>query len=89
MEEEKSVVPAQEEVKEFQIKETADAFNKVPSGTTVELKGLTTGSFRYHIVRIAVSLFKPLILDKIRSQKKNCSSCVRTRWAGMRPQQDY
>lgn len=70
MEEEKSIVPVQEEVKEFQIKETADAFNKVPSGTTVELKGLTTGSFRYHIVRIAVSLFKPLILDKIRVTKE-------------------
>ena len=48
MEEEKSIVPVQEEVKDFQIKEIADVFNKAPSGTTVELNALTTGSYRYH-----------------------------------------
>jgi len=70
MEEEKSIVPVQEEVKEFQLKEIADVFNKAPSGTTVELNALTTGSYRYHIVRIGVSLFKPLILDDIRVTKE-------------------
>ncbi len=69
-EEEKAIVPVQEEVAEFQLKEIADVFNKAPSGTTIELNTLTTGSFRYHVVRIAVSLFKPLILDNIRVTKE-------------------
>lgn len=68
-EKETAIVPVQEEVKEFQLKNIADVFNKAPSGTTVELDMLTTGSFRYHVVRIAVSLFKPLILDNIRVSK--------------------
>ena len=81
MEEEKSIVPVQEEVKDFQLKEIADVFNKAPSGTTVELNALTTGSYRYHIVRIGVSLFKPLILIISVSRKKSWWNCVRMRWA--------
>ena len=49
---------------EFTLKETGDVFQGADGGTTVDIKDLTTGSYRYHIVRLSCALFRPLILDK-------------------------
>lgn len=67
MEEETAIVPVQptEEVQEFKLRKVDDLFARADDGTTVELAQLTSGSFRYHIVRIGVSLFKPYVLDRI------------------------
>jgi len=49
---------------EFTLKETGDIFQGADGGTTVDIKDITTGSYRYHIVRLSCALFRPLILDK-------------------------
>ena len=49
---------------EFTLKETGDIFQGADGGTTVDIKDITTGSYRYHIVQLSCALFRPLILDK-------------------------
>lgn len=58
-------VVASDDVQEFKLKEVGDIFQGAAGGTTVDINDLTTGSYRYHIVRLSCALFKPLILDQI------------------------
>lgn len=66
-----TAVVAASEVKEFKLKDTGDVFKGAPGGTTIDISQLTTGSFRYNIVRISCALFRPLILDKTRIDPEN------------------
>lgn len=61
---EKQVV-ASDDIQEFKLKEVGDIFQGADGGTTVDINDVTTGSYRYHIVRLSCALFRPLILDQI------------------------